>query len=210
MKKEKTISILAAVALVAFVGYVWAVPTREYPDADILAAAALHALDHHRDRLADDHAHARALADGLARLEQTITADSLDSLPSPIGEESRLLDVMLPRFEATTTFQLEETLPEMGMPLAFDSVKADFSGVNGGKQRLWIGRAIHKAFVRVNEEGTEAAAATLIELGLGGLGPKGTPIPFHADHPFLFLIRHRETGVILFMGRVTDPSRPGA
>ena len=144
-------------------------------------------------------------ADGLARLEQTITADSLDSLPSPIGEESRLLDVMLPRFEATTTFQLEETLPEMGMPLAFDSVKADFSGVNGGKQRLWIGRAIHKAFVRVNEEGTEAAAATLIELGLGGLGPKGTPIPFHADHPFLFLIRHRETGVILFMGRVMNP-----
>jgi len=95
---------------------------------------------------------------------------------------------------------LGDTLAAMGMPLAFTE-QADFSGMTGTRD-LFIGAIVHKAFVEVNEEGTEATAAT-------GVGMKLTSMPpqFTANHPFLFLIRENSNGTILFIGRVADPSK---
>ena len=89
----------------------------------------------------------------------------------------------------------------MGMKDAFGK-KADFSGMNGRKD-LFISAVVHKAFVDVNEEGTEAAAATGVVIETTSVRPP--PPVFRADHPFLFLIRHEKTGVILFLGRVLNP-----
>jgi serpin B len=107
--------------------------------------------------------------------------------------------VQLPKFKLESTFRLGDTLAAMGMPLAF-SDQADFSGMTG-TQDLFIGAVIHKAFVEVNEEGTEAAAATAIGMKLTSMPPQ-----FIANHPFLFLIRENSTGAILFIGRVMDPA----
>ena len=105
----------------------------------------------------------------------------------------------LPRFKFTSKFSLPQVLSRMGMPSAFLPDKADFSGIDGQRD-LYISAAFHQAFVEVNEEGTEAAAAT-------GIGMQFTSMPpsFIANHPFLFLIRDNVTGSILFLGRVVDP-----
>ena len=90
----------------------------------------------------------------------------------------------------------------MGMPDAF-TTKADFSGMTGNKE-LFISAVVHKAFVDVNEEGTEAAAATAVTMRMTAVS---TPPPaFRADHPFLFMVRHNPSGSILFMGRVVNPA----
>jgi serpin B len=92
----------------------------------------------------------------------------------------------------------------MGMPSIFDPRKADLFGIDGEKD-LYVSSALHKAFVDVNEEGTEAAAATAIIVTL--TDSVQTPVPiFKADHPFIFVIQDTETGNILFMGRVADPT----
>ena len=96
----------------------------------------------------------------------------------------------------------------MGMPAAFDVQKADFTGIANPPdpaKRLAIGEVFHKAFVKVDEKGTEAAAATAAVMARAAavLAP---PVEFKADHPFLFFIRDNATGMILFMGRVADPS----
>ena len=90
---------------------------------------------------------------------------------------------------------------------AFVRGKADFSGMDGRPGWLYIGIVVHKAFVDVNEEGTEAAAATGVGVTMAAL-PARMPV-FCADHPFFFLIRHNRTGSILFMGRVLNPTKPG-
>jgi len=108
--------------------------------------------------------------------------------------------VQLPRFKLESTFQLGDTLAAMGMPLAF-SRNADFSGMDGSKE-LYIGAVVHKTFVEVNEEGTEAAAATAVVMRCYGMPPQ-----FIANRPFLFLIRENSTGTILFIGRMADPSK---
>ena len=89
----------------------------------------------------------------------------------------------------------------MGMPSAFDPKTSDFGGM-ASAERIWLSAVIHKAHVDVNEVGTEAAAATAVAT-FGGLPPE--PRTFRADHPFLFLIRHNETGSVLFLGRVVNP-----
>jgi serpin B len=93
----------------------------------------------------------------------------------------------------------------MGMPDAFDPKKADLSGIDGEPGKLYIGVVIHKAFVDVNEEGTEAAASTAVGFTLASV-PEPVPT-FRADHPFIFVIRDNNTGSILFMGRLVDPSK---
>jgi serpin B len=111
--------------------------------------------------------------------------------------------VFLPKFRLETEYRLSEALAAMGMPAAFSGA-ADFSGMDGTKN-LFIGDVIHKAFVDVNEEGTEAAAATAVVMKLSAV-PEEHPIPvFKADHPFIFIIQDDETGTILFMGRVMNP-----
>ena len=109
--------------------------------------------------------------------------------------------VHLPRFKVESAFELAEVLQAMGMKSAFGG-DADFSGMNG-KKDLFISAVAHKAFVAVDEEGTEAAAATSVRIQVKGAADK--PVVFRADRPFLFLIRDGETGSILFLGRVADP-----
>jgi serpin B len=140
-------------------------------------------------------------ADGLAKLEAGLTAERLQMWAGRMGR--REVRVFMPRFKLETSFRLDEALKEMGMPDAFDDQKADFSGMDGRKW-LYIGAVLHKAFVEVNEEGTEAAAATaVIMMGRAAV----REMVFRADHPFLFLIRHNASGSVLFLGRVSDPSK---
>ena len=113
--------------------------------------------------------------------------------------------VFLPKFKMTSRFSLKETLSKMGMPLAFDvGGSADFSGISS-RGDLFLSDVVHKAFVEVNEEGTEAAAATGVMVAATAMAPR--PIEFRADHPFVFLIKDNKTDSILFIGRVTDPTK---
>jgi serpin B len=139
--------------------------------------------------------------DGLPALESGMTADSVEKWLGDLAEEE--VRVALPRFKTTSTVDLSETLLAMGMVDAFGP-RADFSGMDGRSGWLYIGAVLHKAFVEVNEEGTEAAASTVVRVQALSL-PSRT-ITFRADHPFVFLIRENQTGSILFLGRMTDPS----
>jgi serpin B len=138
--------------------------------------------------------------DGLAELERGLSTANLEAWTSSLSR--REVDVYLPKFTMTSEFQLNEVLHKMGMIDAFTEA-ADFSGMNGRKD-LFISAVLHKAFVDVNEEGTEAAAATAVVMEFMSVGPQPTPV-FRADHPFLFMIRHNKTGAVLFMGRVVNP-----
>lgn len=135
--------------------------------------------------------------DGLSDLESKLTKESLQVWMESM-QETRI-DIALPRFSITSELELNQTLARLGMPSAFDPDLADFSGINGQRD-LFIHAVIHKAFVEVNEEGTEAAAATGVTVGVTSMGPM-----FVADHPFLFVIRDKVTGSILFLGRVANP-----
>jgi serpin B len=136
--------------------------------------------------------------DGLGAVEASLTPENLAAWMDAL--EPRKQDLYLPRFEVASEFGLNDVLVAMGMPDAFDPQTADFSGMDGERD-LSIQAAVHKAFVKVNEEGTEAAAATGI-----GVGVTSMPPSVRADRPFLFLIHDNVTGSILFLGRVTDPT----
>jgi len=134
--------------------------------------------------------------DGLADLERKLTFGKVNKWLSFI--RMREVGVALPRFQATMECSLKEVLQSLGMAKAFIPGDADFSGMNGRKS-LYISAVVHKAFVDVDEAGTEAATTTAAEMALAEI-PE-----FRADHPFVFLIRDRVSGAILFMGRVTEP-----
>ncbi|MEN8148293.1 MAG: serpin family protein [Planctomycetota bacterium] len=138
--------------------------------------------------------------DGLAAVEKTLTGKKLQAWIAALRRRS--VSLKFPKFEITCPTDLTDVLPKMGMPAAFDSEKADFTGMTAEKP-LFIGAVLHKAFVKVNEAGTEAAAATVVMMTKGG-APRN-PTEFTADHPFLFLIRHAKTGAILFAGRFVMP-----
>jgi len=138
--------------------------------------------------------------DALDEFEKTITPENLSQWLAKIHK--REVVVFVPKFKMTSQFSLASVLKSMGMTNAF-SLGADFSGING-KRDLFISAVIHKAYVEVNEEGTEAAAATGVVMRLTSIGPVPIPV-FRADHPFLFLIRDNLTGSILFIGRVANP-----
>jgi serpin B len=114
--------------------------------------------------------------------------------------------VSLPKFtiDPAEPLQLQKSLEALGMKLAF-TPSADFTGISKDKaEPLFISGVMHKAFVKVDEKGTEAAAATAVAAPAGGPPPRGTD--FIADHPFIFMIIDQSTGLILFIGRVADPS----
>jgi len=140
-------------------------------------------------------------ANGIASLEAALTQKQLAGWLARM--RSREAHVAFPKFKVTSSFSLGATLGAMGMKDAFRLPPADFSGMNGRKD-LYISAVIHKAFVDVNEEGTEAAAATAVVATEAAGEPRG-PVVFRADHPFVFLIRDNKTGSILFMGRVMNP-----
>ena len=143
--------------------------------------------------------------DGLAAVEKAMTAEALRGWIS--GLRSQRVAVKLPSFkiEPTEGLRLAGILAGLGMPAAFDAQAADFTGMAPKSEQIVLSEAVHKAFVAVDEKGTEAAAATAVAARAGGMPPSGEPLDFTVDHPFLFLIRDTNTGAILFMGRFTDP-----
>lgn len=159
-------------------------------------------------------------ADNLDDLERMLAAAFRGNSTGDIsriiaGMQSHLVEVSMPKFQSTSQFVLNKPLEAMGMKDAFDSAKADFSGMMNEMMkdgripegRLYVSGVIHKAFVDVNEEGTEAAAATAVIIVGRGMPP--TPKIFNANRPFAYLIRHEETGAILFMGRMANPAEAG-
>lgn len=134
----------------------------------------------------------------LESLESTLTLENLNQWKAQLKEGR--VDVFIPKFTFTKEYPLNNTLQELGMNLPF-SGDADFSGMDGTKN-LSISAVVHKAFIEVNEEGTEAAAATGVVFGTTSV--QTIPV-FHANHPFIFLIQERKTGNILFIGRVSNP-----
>ena len=143
-------------------------------------------------------------ANGLGALERRMTSPRLAVLAEKLRQEDVML--YLPRFKIEARLPLKEALQAMGMKLAFEQGTADFTAMSrdGG---LYISAVLHNAFIKVDEEGTEAAAATGVVGGIfgGQPGPAPQPIEFKADHPFVFAIVHRKTDTMLFMGRLTNP-----
>jgi serpin B len=144
-------------------------------------------------------------AAGLAALEQSMTAANVQQWLNQLRPGQKVI-LTLPKFKMTRQFELAGTLEALGMTRAFQPGKADFSGMTANRD-LFISAAIHKAFIDVNEEGTEAAAATALVIESMAMARPAVPIVFRADHPFVFLIRDNLSGSILFMGRVADPTK---
>ncbi|MHC4623630.1 MAG: serpin family protein [Planctomycetota bacterium] len=140
--------------------------------------------------------------DGLNEFEKKLTIEALSEWLTKLRKREVIVSV--PKFKMTSQFALARTLGSMGMTDAF-TPRADFSGISGNRN-LFISAVIHKAYVDVNEEGTEAAAATAVGIKLTSIGPRQTPV-FRADHPFIFLIRDNHSGSILFIGRITNPKK---
>ena len=141
--------------------------------------------------------------DGLTELEDSVNTDRFQEWMNALAW--RQVTVFFPKFTMTCEFKLGSALADMGMPIAFTG-EADFSGMTGEKD-LFISEVVHKAFVDVSEEGTEAAAATGVIMELTSVVEPTLPAVFRADHPFIFMIRDNHSGSILFIGRVVDPSK---
>lgn len=141
--------------------------------------------------------------DGLDALEAKLDGAALASWLTKLDQvpEAEAI-VQLPKFKLSSRLDLAQTLSAMGMPLAFDG-RADFSGMDGTRN-LFISGVVHQAVVEVNERGTEAAAATAVVMTRKAA--QRVPM-FQADHPFIFLIRENQTGNVLFLGRVVDPTK---
>ncbi|HEY96070.1 MAG TPA: serpin family protein [Dehalococcoidia bacterium] len=132
--------------------------------------------------------------------EEQLTLEKVDAIIS--GLQYNQVALAMPKFEFESEFKMRDTLSAMGMPIAF-SASADFSGMTGARD-LYIDQVIHKAFVSVDETGTEAAAATAVDMKLTSMPAE--PVIVTVDHPFIFFIRDIETGTILFIGRVLNPN----
>ena len=139
-------------------------------------------------------------AGSLDTFEQSLTAESLQDILNQLERASVTLS--MPKFKFEAAFGLNDALKAIGMTDAFDPMKANFSQMDGTTS-LYISSALHKAFVDVNEEGTEAAAATAVVIGV--TSAPGQSYTITLDHPFLFLIRDNSTGTLLFVGRMADP-----
>lgn len=132
--------------------------------------------------------------------ERSLDAERLGAILGGLRPE--LVRLTMPKFSFTSGFSLKDTLSKLGMRDAFSDKEADFSGMDGTGD-LFIDEVIHKAFIAVDEQGTEAAAATAVSITLG-MRPEIKTV--RVDRPFIFLIRDRKTGAILFMGRVLNPA----
>ena len=133
-------------------------------------------------------------------LENSINYKNINMAISKLHEKK--VRVSIPKFKISSGLNLSETLIKMGMKDAF-TMDADFSGMDGTKT-LYLTAVLHKAYVDVNEEGTEAAAASAAVVGVKSSG--GVPPYFNANHPFLFFIKENTNQNILFMGRIVDPT----
>ena len=140
---------------------------------------------------------------GLKDLEEKLKGFDINEL---FEKEKRKTSVRigLPKFKLESTLPLNEELGKLGLKNMFSEFEADLSGITGTKE-LFVSAVIQKAFIEVNEEGTEAAAATAVVIGFGRSGGGDEPIQFIADHPFIFYLRDKESGMLLFKGRVINP-----
>ena len=137
--------------------------------------------------------------ENLDSINYELSAEKIKEYQSAMRKESAI--IKLPKFTFETKYSMKTILTQMGMPTPFTE-DADFSAMADRGDELFIQAVIHQAFVDVNEEGTEAAAATGISIGIKSLPQIEI---FNADHPFIFMIQHKGTGEILFFGRVVDP-----
>ena len=140
--------------------------------------------------------------DDLAAFEGSLDAARFSQITT--GLQAADVDLTLPRFKIETKSNLNSALAGMGMPLAFDPSRADFSGITTQEQ-LYISKVVHQANIAVDEKGTEATAATVVVMAGASAAPI-QPVTVHVDRPFLFAVRDTKTGAILFLGRVVDPS----
>ena len=139
--------------------------------------------------------------------------NNIDTLISDMSDESWNLltsslspdtgDILLPRFKLEYDIDLEEPLTEMGMGIAFSEMLADFSKMSS-QNDLFISSVLHKSFVEVNEEGTEAAAVTVVRIGITS-GGRSHGFSMIINRPFLFVIRENRSGVIMFIGKIVNP-----
>ena len=141
--------------------------------------------------------------DGLRQLEDQLNESHLMDTQNVFKMGKADVEVTLPRFKLEQSMSLMDTLKSLGMKDLFDESKCDLSGVDGSRN-LYVSHVIHKAYVDVNEEGTEAAAATAVLMQIRCM-PR-PPLAFRADHPFLFFIKHIQSGSVLFMGRLVNPT----
>jgi serpin B len=140
--------------------------------------------------------------DGLGSFESSLTASKIDTCLAKLS--SHRMEVSLPKFKLIAECELKDALSELGMPVAFQPGAADYSGITGTRD-LAISAVVHKAFLEVEERGTEAAAATGVVIARMAAAIAQPPVVFRADHPFFFLIRDTSTGTILFLGRLVRP-----
>nr|4GA7_A Chain A, Leukocyte elastase inhibitor [Homo sapiens]4GA7_B Chain B, Leukocyte elastase inhibitor [Homo sapiens] len=138
---------------------------------------------------------------GLKKIEEQLTLEKLHEWTKPENLDFIEVNVSLPRFKLEESYTLNSDLARLGVQDLFNSSKADLSGMSGARD-IFISKIVHKSFVEVNEEGTEAAAATA---GIATFCMDDPEENFTADHPFLFFIRHNSSGSILFLGRFSSP-----
>lgn len=151
--------------------------------------------------------------DGLSAVETKLDAGALDRWAAAVEAPAavQLVDLRLPKFviDPPLATPLRATLMAMGVQRAFDGEHAQFEAMAPAPPPLYISNAFHKAFIAVDEKGTEAAAATAVVMAEGAGMPPAPPVSFHVDRPFLFVLRDRVAGAVLFMGRVEDPTHEG-
>jgi serpin B len=145
---------------------------------------------------------------GLSALERALDGARLERRIAQIDEtEPSPVEVHLPRFRVEASLRLNDVLTQLGAGRAVDPARADFSGMTDDSSGLCIGTVLHRALIEVNEEGTDAAPATAVQMVEKEARSVAAPPPiFRADHPFLFLIRDRRTRQVLFIGRLLDPT----
>lgn len=136
----------------------------------------------------------------MKKLEAFLNMGELNNIRASMADEK--VRVSIPKFKMEYKFTANESLKKLGMKDAF-SRKADFSGMNGNKE-LYISKVVHKAFIKVNEEGTEAAAATGVVMSRKSISRVEE---FNANRPFIFLIQDNKTGALLFMGKLVNPTK---
>jgi serpin B len=141
---------------------------------------------------------------GLAKIESGLTEAKVRGWLS--GNDWRRLDLQVPKFkiEPGEPVRLSSMLAALGLTTAFGGA-ADFTGMAPAAEQIQLAEAFHKAFIALDEKGTEAAAATAVAMRAGAAPPSGEPIPFKLDRPFLYFLRDTQTGTILFMGRIEEP-----
>jgi len=140
--------------------------------------------------------------ENFGEFERTLDAGRVGEMVQNL--ESKYVALKMPKFGFEASLSLNDKLSEMRMTAAFNPQEADFSGITGDRS-LHIDAVLHKAFISVKENGTEAAAATVVVVGTTGIPPEPS-VEVSIDHPFIFMIRHNNTGSILFLGRVLDPT----